>query len=260
VTYRNSWRKKTAPLRRMPDFVIIGAQRSGTTSLYSWLSAHPDVAPATKKELHYFDNQYGRGERWYRSQFPIRSVRRLAGESTPYLLFHPLAPERAARDLPARTRYIVLLRDPVQRALSHYWLARSQGHESEPLARAIDMEPERLRGETERVLRGEPGMAHRRFSYVARGEYAGQLRRWFSAMPRERFLILESEKLFTGPSTRRVTEWLGIQPNPLPFPASNHAERTDDSDEVEAVVARLQAHFEPHNEELFELLGTTMWE
>jgi hypothetical protein len=244
----------------MPDFVIIGAQRSGTTSLYSWLCSHPDIDPATRKELHYFDTQYGRGERWYRSQFPIRRRGRLAGESTPYLLFHPLAPRRAAQDLPDSTRFIVLLRDPVERALSHYWLSCSQDHETEPLARAIDLEEDRLRGETELILSGGVSTPHRRFSYVARGEYAGQLRRWFSEIPRERFLVLESERLFTGPSTGRVTEWLGLPPNPLPFPASNHAERTGESDEVEAVVARLRLHFVPHNQELFELLGTTMWQ
>ena len=86
------WRYLSADLRSMPDFVIVGAARSGTTSLYRWLGSHPDVAPAWKKEIHYFDEHYGRGMRWYRAHFPFRRRGRVTGEATPYLLFHPLSP------------------------------------------------------------------------------------------------------------------------------------------------------------------------
>ena len=246
----------------MPEFVIIGAQRSGTTSLYSWLCSHPDIAPAARKELHYFDDRYHRSDRWYRSHFPIRSPHKLAGEASPYLLFHPLAPERAARALPSDTRFIVLLRDPVERALSHYWFTRSKHKEPEPLKRAFDLEGVRLSGETERVQNGEISKAHRRYSYVSRGEYAVQLRQWFSAIPRERFLILESERLFAEPPSRLVTDWLGVRPNALPFPESNHAERVDEfeSTDVADVKERLRDHFKTHNQDLFELLGWQMWQ
>ena len=101
----------TASWRMQPRFLIIGAQRCGTTSLYTSLTAHPAVLPAVlHKGVHYFDTAYGRGPAWYRAHFPLqltadRVERRtgsapITGESSPYYLFHPLAGERIARDLP----------------------------------------------------------------------------------------------------------------------------------------------------------------
>jgi hypothetical protein len=254
------WRTASSSLRRLPEFIIIGGQRCGTRSLYSWLSAHPRIDPAAARELHYFDSTtYARGEAWYRSQFPLRSPRRLSGESTPNMLFHPLAPRRAARDLPETTRFIVVLRDPVERALSHYWYTRARKIETEPPGRAMELEESRLRGEYARAEAGLDSPELRWFSYVSRGEYAGQLRRWFDVLPRERFVIVESERLFTEANTRTVTDGLGIGPNPAPFPAMNHAERTPD-DETATVEASLRTHFAPRNEELFELLGFRLWD
>jgi hypothetical protein len=249
----------TADFRSLPDFVILGAQRGGTTSLYRWLATHPGVAPALKKEVHYFDGHYHKGLRWYRAHFPYRWDRRISGESCPYLLFHPLAPERVARDLPAVTKYIVLLREPSERAISQYWLWRQRGQwETESLERAIELEPERLAFEDERVRRGERSTNHIAFSYVARGEYAVQLRRWFDAVGRDRILVLESESLYTDPTaTQSVLDWLGLAPHHVPFPAANSAARLDEVSP--ALMARLREHFEPHNQDLFELLGHQLW-
>ncbi|HEX9782521.1 MAG TPA: hypothetical protein VGA56_07280, partial [Opitutaceae bacterium] len=104
----------------MPDFIILGAQKAGTTSLYAYLLEHPQVLPARKKEVHYFDLRYERGERWYRSHFPSQRAmqargrslgnRVITGEATPYYLFYPRAPERVASVVP-NAKFIVLLRD-----------------------------------------------------------------------------------------------------------------------------------------------------
>src|SRR5215470_750369 len=126
-------RRATASARALPDFLIIGAQKAGTTSLYAYLTAHRDVRPAGRKEVHYFDLGFTAGaelgEGWYRSMFPLRA--RLAldgrrtgrpvrtGEASPYYLFHPAAPQRAAALVP-EARLLVLVRDPVERAWSHY--------------------------------------------------------------------------------------------------------------------------------------------
>ncbi len=252
-------RYSTADLRSLPDFVILGTQRGGTTSLYRWLMSHPGVAPGLKKEVHYFDDYYHHGMRWYRAHFPFKRSGRITGESCPYMLFHPLAPARAARDLPPDTRFIVLLREPAQRAISQYWLWR-QRHlwETEPLERALELEGVRLAAENERVLRGERSPEHMAFSYVARGEYAPQLRRWFEAVGRDRILVLESEKLYVDPAEpRRVLDWLDLPPHHLPYPVANSAKRWDK--ESERLLIELEAHFEPHNRELFELLGYEMW-
>ena len=258
------WRYLTADLRAMPDFVIVGAARSGTTSLYRWLATHPDVAPAWKKEIHYFDEHYGRGMRWYRAHFPFRRRGRLTGEATPYLLFHPLAAARVARDLPPSTRFIVLLREPSQRAISQYWFWRQwfrrelEGTEIESLEEGIAREPERMVAAEQLVTRGERSHDHIWFSYLARGEYAGQLHRWFDAVGRERVLVLASEQLNSDPdASAGVLEWLGLPPHPQPFPSLNGAVRLEEADPE--VMARMSRHFEPHNRELFELLGHELW-
>ena len=251
------WRLATARWRPLPDVVVIGTQRGGTTSLFSWLARHPSVAPSFTKEVHYFDRHYANGERWYRAHFPLRHAGRLALEATPYLLFHPLAPARAAASLPATTRFVVLLRDPVERAVSHYFHSRRLGAETEPLAAALALEDERLAGEDAVVRTGEESFAYRNFSYKTRGHYAGQLRRWFDAVGAERVLVMESEALWSGADgPARVVAWLGLTPFASPFPATNDAPRAGHD---AAAAASLAEHFAPHDEELFELLGRRLW-
>ena len=134
----NAWRYATADLRGRPHFVILGTQRGGTSSLFRWLNAHPDVLRPTRKEIHYFDIHYDKGARWYRSQFPLARRGKVTGEASPYMLYHPLAPARAARGLPRTTRLIVLLREPVERTVSDYWFSRRRRRfETESLERAI---------------------------------------------------------------------------------------------------------------------------
>lgn len=256
------WRYATADFRAEPDFVILGAQRSGTTSLYRWLITHPDVAPASRKEVHFFDVHYDKGYRWYRAQFPFRQQGQITGEACPYMLFHPLAPSRAARDLPSTTKFIVLLREPVQRTVSHYWFSRTRRKrwETESLERAIELEPERLAGETERVLRGEVSPRHAGYSYVSRSEYAGQLEAWFEAVGRERILIIESQKLYENPATMvQILEWLGLPPHDGDFPTNKTNRSTRLGEENAGTLARLAEHFEPHNRKLFEMLGYELW-
>lgn len=253
-----AWRGMTAGLRPLPDFVILGAMRSGTTSLYEWLARHPQMAPPTTKEIRYFDVDHARGPRWYRSHFPLALARagRVTGEASPYMLFYHLSPPRVADELPT-AKLIVVLRDPVQRAISHYWFSRRMHVETEPIEAAIALEPERLAGEVESFRRGGKSPNHRYLSYLARGEYAAQLRRWFEYVDPGRILVLESEKLFTDADSRRsVTDWLGISPTSEPLQQVNRRlrEPTDP-----AVIAILEAHFAPHNEELFELLGRRLW-
>ncbi len=263
---RSRWRRAlgtrfrllSAGRRALPGFVILGAQRAGTTSLYDWLCSHPQVTSARFREMHYFDQHYDRGRRWYRSQFPLARSGRMSGETSPYLLFHPLAPGRAGRDLPASSVFIVLLRDPVERALSHYWHERRMGTETEPLERALELEASRLEGETERVASGRTSFAHRHYSYAARGEYAPQLCRWFDTVGRDRVLVLESERLFADPATpSSVLDRLALAPMDRAFPALNAARRTDAAGA--AARARLERHFERHNEALFDLLGRRLW-
>jgi hypothetical protein len=257
---RDEYRTRTAPLRTLPGALIIGAQRSGTTSLFNYLVRHPDVLAPLGKEIHYFDIHYSRGPGWYRGRFPL-AYRSRAGsltlEASPYYLVHPLAPRRAARLLP-RARLIALLRNPVDRALSHYQHAVAEGREALSFAEAISREPERLAGEEQR-LRDEPGYCshnHRHFSYLERGRYIEQLRRWAEQFPRSQLLVLQSELLFREPAAvmDTVHAFLGLRPHRLaeyePFYQGSY--RRAMPPELRAALVR---EFEPYNRDLYDWLG-----
>jgi hypothetical protein len=240
-----------------PDFVIIGAQRGGTTSLFAYLSAHPQVVPASTKEVHYLTDNFERGRDWYLGHFPpTLPPNTITGEATPYALIHPLAPARLRHTAPD-VRLIVLLRNPAERAYSHYSLERARGDEALDFATALDEEPKRLAGEEARLSRdsGYRSFAHKHHSYLARGDYSQQLERWFSDFPRRQFLILRSEDLFARPATSfaRVASFLGIEPE-LDIPFSVHGE-SHAAPMDEATRRRLAEHFAPRNARLAALLG-----
>lgn len=263
---RRGYRRVTAAARVLPDFIIIGAARCGTTSLHANLSSHPDVL-RTDKEIHFFDNHFGRGTGWYRSFFPtaptrdlLRQIRHRAvvtGEASPYYLFHPMAAERAASVVPD-ARIVVLLRDPVTRAHSEYRQRVSIGWEHLSFLDALRAEDERLAGWHERLQRGESFATqtpHQKFSYAARGRYAEQLRRWFRHYPRASFKILRTEDLGSHPTdgVAVVLRFLGVEPGPLPaFPLLNR--QTYPAIEP-ACRDFLIERFEEPNRELEELLG-----
>jgi hypothetical protein len=257
---RADYRVLTAPLRGWPSVLVIGAQRSGTTSLFNYLAQHPDVRVPLGKEIHYFDLHYARGLAWYRGRFPY--ARRLRGgpltlDASPYYLLHPLAPQRAAQLLPG-VKLIALLRHPVERAVSHYQHEVRGGREPLSLPDALDAEAERTAGEEERVAR-EPGyysFAHHRYTYQRRGIYLDQLQRWLAHYDRSRLLIMQSERLFRDPvgATAEVHEFLGLRPHRLeqyqPFLHGGY-----DRALPPALRERLTAFFAPHNRDLFEWLG-----
>ncbi len=160
--FEKAFRATTNPMRLMPDFIIIGAMRGGTTSLYSYLTEHPNIGPAYMKEVHFFDVYFHKGLPWYRAQFPstvqkyyterVQKQNFITGEASPYYLFHPHAPRRIARLLP-HVKLIVQLRNPVSRAYSHYYHEVNGGHEKLSFAEAIDREEDRIGKETEKLAR-----------------------------------------------------------------------------------------------------------
>jgi hypothetical protein len=214
----------TAPARMTPSFLIVGAQRCGTTSMYKTLSQHPMVLPAVlHKGAHYFDTGYGHGPAWYRGHFPLQVTARRAapapgrlpitGESSPYYLFHPLAGQRIATDLPG-VRLLVLLRDPVERAYSAHTHETARGFETEPFEKALELEPARLAGEEAKLI-ADPAYqsySHQHHAYVTRGRYADQLRRLAGLVGRDRMHVVDSQRFFTDPEPvfAEVVEFLGI--------------------------------------------------
>lgn len=254
----------TAGQRRLPDFLIAGAMKAGTTSLFGYLAGHPECLPSSTKEVHYFDKNFARGERWYRLHFPRnrasagpRHDGSLCFESSPYYMFDPRVPERVRRELPA-AKIIFLLRNPSDRAFSHYQHSVLRGREPLTFEQAIEAEPERLAGEEERMV-NDPGYespAHQHFSYLARGVYVDQLARWRAHFPDEQLLILPSEELFRSPrqAFAKTLAFLGLQPwEPAEF-QNLYAGRYRDAIHPETR-RRLERYFAPHNERLTTFLG-----
>lgn len=262
--------RPTAALRMMPNFIVAGGSRCGTTSLHRALLTHPGIVPPmVNKGVHYFDIDYLRGENWYRSHFPLSAVaaRRTAAvpnapmcfESSGYYMHHPLAPERIAQTLP-EVRLVVMLRDPIERAYSAYKHEFARGFETvDGFERALELEPERLAGEVEKI-RSDPGYvshAHRHQSYVDRGQYVEQVRRLFDLFGPSRVHVMFSEDFFATPEPEyeRLLSFLGLPIIQAPAYEQHNARRRAPMDE--ATLSRLTAHFEPYDTALAELLGRT---
>jgi hypothetical protein len=261
------YRLRTAQRRILPTAIVIGAQKCGTSALYHYLSMHPAIGSAGTKEVHYFDLKYAEGAAWYRSHFPTRreadclavqgnGSRPAAIEASPYYLAHPLVPHRVRGLLPD-VRLMVLLRDPVDRAISHHNHEVEDGNETLSFAQAISAEEERLRGEAERI-RSNPlynSFNHQHYSYLLRGRYAEQLEVWFSVFPRSQFLILDSASFFADPAATlcRVCQFLEVPPHSLP---SYEAIGSRDSPDIDpGLKKRLKQYFRPYNARLWSLLG-----
>jgi len=267
--WRQRVRKATAFARALPDFVILGGMKCGTTSLYAALGQHPQVVLAQMKETHYFDHNYIHGPRWYRAVFPLRPYLLakklfcggpvLTGEATPYYLFHPHVPGRLHAALP-HVKLIALLRDPVARAYSHF--RHNQRFQLEPLSfeDALAAEAERLRCDRACIARNELHLSENywKYSYLARGIYADQVAAYFALFPRHQLLTIRSEDYFADPAQtlRQVFEFLGLD-NELP-PGFSVRTKTPGQPAPTATAARLYHHFAPHNARLYELLGTDL--
>ena len=261
-TGRSFGRRATSAARTLPDFVVIGTQKGGTTSLYDHLTQHPRVRRALGKGVHYFDEHHDRGLDWYRSQFPMAFGRDsdtawLTGEASPDYMFLPAVPARMARAVPG-VKLIAVLRNPVDRAASHHAHERSKGREPLELEQALEREASRLERE---LLRADEDHSYdsvtlRRYSYKARGRYAEQLERWLAAFPRDQVLVVSSEQLYADPRavTADVLAFLGLPAHPgTTYRQLNARSYTAVPEHLRQ---RLLAEFRPHNERLFELLDT----
>jgi hypothetical protein len=252
-------RRRIGQPRALPGAVILGAQKSGTSSLHGYLVQQPGVIEPLRKEIHYFDVHYGRGESWYRANFGRLGQPGLNLDSSPYYLFHPAVPRRMRALLPD-AKLIVLLRDPVRRAYSHYWHERDKRRERLSFEQAIDAEPQRLGTSHAQLADGtlERSAAHQHFSYLARGRYAEQLAGWFAEYPRGQFLVLKFEDLARDP-LGVLNATLGFLDLPPATKVSLEARNTRKYPPLaEATAARLREYFEPHNRQLDLLLGRPM--
>ncbi len=259
-----------------PSFLIIGAMKAGTTSLFRYLCEHPQIAAPAVKEIEYFDFNWARGEAWYRAHFPLKARNGgnvVSGEASPGYLVHPRAAARTAGLLPG-ARIIVLLRDPVQRAISHYFHERRIGLETRSVDAALrsaeattpflipygyERAWHRAHYAADNGRRAHPELLQRwpvHLAYVDVGRYADHLPAWFDAFGRSRVLVLSSEQLFAEPlaTLNRALAFLNLsltdRSDLRAHNAGTYSRPVDD-----ATIAYLEQIFREPNQRLYELLG-----
>jgi hypothetical protein len=249
----------------LPDFLIIGTEKGGTTFLYWTLCQHRYVEPAAEKEIHFFDTRkwFKKDVGWYRSRFPAPAWRDdqkvITGEASPYYLFHPLSPRRAATILPD-AKLIALLRNPVDRAYSAYNHKVAEGQENLSFEEALEAEEKRTAGELEKMLADETYYSRnlRVHAYLSRGIYVDQLQRWHEHFAPHQLLVLKSEDLFADPiGTIELVHTLLDLPKcdmNITFPMEKRNRRTFQP-MASATRQRVEQFFEPHNRRLYEYLG-----
>lgn len=242
----------------LPDFAVIGAPRCGTSQFHGVLSRHPNVEHAARKEVHYFDRaeNFDRGLEWYRQCFPppknVDGRGSITGEATPRYLADPLVPERVARTLP-EARFVVLLRNPVDRTLSHYHLLARRGR-AESFEEAVEAEIAWLE-QNHYDSGATPGPPT---SLVITGLYVDHLQRWESFFNRERMLVLSSDDFFerTAETLEQAQDFLGLPRRELNLKStgSKRGSKYSYEEMKPATRERLEAFFEPYNHRLYEYL------
>ena len=252
--------------RVLPDFIIVGAQKAGTTSLYAYLSQHPQLVPSSKKEPHFFSggldpevDKYKNGLAWYRSHFPPKgalSAGQKTFEASPLYLFNPLAPGRIGEHIP-HVKLIAVLRNPTERAISHYFHEKRKGREPLPIGKALRAEEGRLEPILQREDYKNDVFIHH--SYKSRGLYREQLERYLEHFRWEQLLVINSDELFTRPSCvlKRVFDFLEVDASFRVADLSPSNVGTNKNSVGSEVYRYLNDFFRPHNQALYDLLGTS---
>ena len=257
----------TGRFRILPDFIIIGANKCGTTSLYDYLIQHENIHSALWKELFFFDRYYPRGMNWYRANFPFiykkffkekfSKEKFITGEASPTYLIHPLTPKRIQKELP-KVKLIVLLRDPVDRAFSHYQMEKRLGYETLSFEDALEIEEKRLEGEREKMIEDENYFSYdlQKFSYLTRGIYIDQLKNWLEVFPKDQLLVLQTEEFLENPSKiyKHVLKFLGLPETDLKSYKKLNVGNYNTMDKK--IREKLIEFYKPYNQRLYKYLKT----
>jgi hypothetical protein len=252
---------KSKTVGALPDFVIIGAQKGGTSSLHYLLTQHPNVERAARKEIHYFDRpeRFEKGTEWYRLCFPPpkwqNGQRSITGEASPSYLFHPLVPQRMKQVVPD-ARLIVLLRNPVIRAYSHYQMSVRSGNATRTFEEVVEAEQAWLLDKGDKTSEDHSDLSHQHMpNFLARGIYVDQLQRWSTFFDDKQMLVLRSEDFFqrTTDTLKKVQGFLNLpyREVSLGSRATNHRYEPMNP----ATKRQLEDYFKPHNQRLYEHLG-----
>lgn len=264
--------KATHFLHSKPTYLIIGAAKCGTSSLHEYFMQHPCVGRVLTKQLHFFDRYFDRGIAWYKvclpfvwNKFYVENILKkhyATGESTAHYLNHPLAPKRVAETLP-NVKIIVMLRNPIDRAYSHYQMEFNGKNENLSFEDAIAEEPNRIKGEIEKLEKDESYFSKDfpHHAYIAGSKYAEQLKRWMKYFPREQFHFVKTEDFNKNPSRvyNDVLKFLELENFELP----EYKKFKEGKYEIMNSETRkkLVSLFKPYNKELYSLIGIDFkWE
>lgn len=241
-----------------PGAIIIGCQRCGTTSLWNYLSEHPDILPCDVKETYYFNRYYNKGKEWYESHFPAATKEgQIALEATPFYFYHEPTAKRIYDTYGNDIKFIVMMRNPIERAYSHFKLNMKRKKAGDRVKHelltafedGLQMEHIRLKD------KGPDTYEQFMFSYINKGEYAKQVQRWFEIFKPENFLFVKSESMFDN--TQRVysaiVKFLGLEKHKLRKKLAYNSTKKGRMDPKTRKL--LSDHFKPHNKELYKILG-----
>jgi hypothetical protein len=258
------WKVMTARRRLLPNFLIIGVQKCGTTSLYRYLTQHPDIESACKKEIKYFDLRPHKSLNWYRAHFPLASKRQqnlslITGEAGPDYILFPDVANHVARTLP-QVKLIAIFRNPVDRAYSQYRFSTRRGYEFASFEEALRQEPLRLKKAKRECLKRKKHLSqstvYRELSYRRRGLYAQQLKVWIERFPKRNIWVLCTEELNNQPDStlEKVTRFLGV--SEYNFDTRERHHQSPEYSDMSPMVRRdLVDYFKPHNQKLYSLVG-----
>jgi len=260
----------TGFLHVFPDFLIIGFPKCGTTSIFEYLIQHPCVYPPKGKEIDYFDRLYNYGINWYRASFPLRIQKYflkkflgkniLTGDATPRYADHPYAIQRIKEIIPD-VKLIILLRNPIDRAFSHYNMNRRNKWEHlSSFEDAIKNEKNRIKGRYEKMKKNPAYFSwdYDLYGYLEHGLYVDKLKRCMEVFPREQFLIIQSEEFLSDPSKvyNQVLKFLGLPKWELAEYKQYKKNPTNILPIAPEHRKQLVEYFSPHNQRLYEFLGT----
>ena len=266
ISIHRKYCSTTGFLHLLPDFYLIGFAKCGTSSLYEYLIQHPSISPAATKEIHFFDRHFGRGINWYKNNFPFKFQRNLltlnkknflTGEATPRYIEHPFAPNRIKSFTP-NAKFIILVRNPVDRAYSH-WNMNVRG-KVEPLSfeDALNEEENRTKNEYKKMI-DDPDYYSRsyyRYSYLERGMYVKKIKNWMKIFPKENFIVIKSEDFFSNPSSsyNQILDFFELHSWELSEYKQHRVGKYKKSKMDYETRKRLLEFYQPYNDELSDLL------
>ena len=261
-----SFRGYTSLIRLLPDFIIIGAQKCGTTSFYDYLIKHPAIHVARQKEIHFFEADFQSGLIFYKRNFPtkiekyfVKNIERkkfITGEATPEYLHHPLVPKRLVKTIP-NIRLIILLRNPVDRAYSHYNFNVRKGWEKTSFEEAIQLEESRLNGEVDNIFKNESYSAKnfKHYSYLGRGRYFEQINYWQTYFPKKQFFFIQTEDLEKNPQKILKKTFNFLELDHFEIDEMQRLNVGNYKKMAHETRLKLIEYFKPHNEKLYNFLG-----